>query len=126
MLRWVWLHSSPRTPRWHREEPRPVLGSIPRSSNHGSGTLRSHSPLRHPPPALPSSDSRLPGALVTVLHVLPSLDAGGAERLVVELVTGARERGIDARIAVLAPARADSPVLADSTERGLPVTVLGR
>ena len=61
-----------------------------------------------------------------VLHVLPSLDAGGAERLVVELVTGARERGVDARIAVLAPARADSPVLADATERSLPVTVLGR
>lgn len=61
----------------------------------------------------------------TVLHVLPSLDAGGAERLVVELTTAARSRGIDARIAVLAPARPDSPVLKDAAERDLPVHVLG-
>jgi glycosyltransferase involved in cell wall biosynthesis len=60
-----------------------------------------------------------------VLHVLPSLDAGGAERLVVELTTAARARGVDARIAALAPAHPGSPVLADATARGLPVTVLG-
>ncbi len=66
-----------------------------------------------------------PPSRSTVLHVLPSLDAGGAERLVVEMTTAARARGVDARIAVLAPARPDSPVLKDAAVRGLPVHVLG-
>jgi glycosyltransferase involved in cell wall biosynthesis len=66
-----------------------------------------------------------PATAPVVLHVVNNLGTGGAERLVVELADLATKRGLEARIAVLGPTPAASPVLADALSRGIEVVQLG-
>ncbi|WP_322613553.1 glycosyltransferase [Dermacoccus abyssi] len=58
-----------------------------------------------------------------VAHVINSLATGGAERLIVDIVSGLRSAGVDAEILALAPA--SGPVAQSASERGVPVTTLG-
>lgn len=58
-----------------------------------------------------------------ILHIIPTLDRAGAEKQLVLLAGGLRQRGYDVRVAVLTR---DGPLRADLEAAGVPVILIGK
>lgn len=77
--------------------------------------------MRDQPTSVSSGDRE---RCMRVIHIIEDLGVAGAERLVVDLATESRQRGIDASVLTLVPPRS-SALLDAARVAGLPVRCLG-